>query len=172
MWIVDLLLILIGLAAGVPLGSYLDRALWPRGEDPEPEEFEPSRAWLLEQTFTPALPVEAKVRPEPPYSVGKDETIITPLLRLILNEYSGGERIPRTGVPLTWRVCSKWGMKRAGWQALTEYVYPGRGYLAPGPGGKLVTVLAAARAREFVKRARKAGRVGTPPLKEAVFPEL
>lgn len=165
-----------GLAVGIPIG-WLLRSLFrdtPR-EAGEPEEFQPSNAWNLEALpLVPAYPVGVgrRVEPEKPYSVGRDEKIITPLLRLILNEYSGGDAIPRTGIPLTWRVCSKWGMKRAGWVALCEYVFPGRGYLAPGPGGKLVTVLAAARARDFVKRARKAGRVGTPPLEGAVSLDL
>lgn len=175
----DALLLIIGFSAGSVFGSWVGWTLAPRRaaeaavEAHRHDPFERGAVTFANEArpLARGLPVGIEAKPQP-YSVGKDERVLMPLLALLLNEYSGGDTIPRTGVPLTWVRCSKWGMKRAGWKALCEYVFPGRGYLAPGPGGKLVTILAAARAREFVRKARKAGKVGAPLLNEDVFPEI
>lgn len=93
--------------------------------------------------------------------VRRDQEILAPLASMILNEYGGGERIPREGVRLTWRACRKYGMTRARWNHLRRYVEAsGLGYLTTGTGGKQTTVLRYTKAREFIDLARVRGMVG------------
>ena len=79
-----------------------------------------------------------------------DQLTLNRLASLILNEYSGGTRIPREGVKLAYRDLSKYKISRTRAGVLRDYVASGLGYEdADG-----VVWLARTKAQAFLERRR------------------
>lgn len=95
-------------------------------------------------------------------AVRQDEKIHAALLNLLMNETGGGERIPREGIPLTWRTCRAHGMKQSQWKRLCAFVLrsSARGWEKPGVGGKYSVVLKHSYIVQTLADARKHGKIG------------